>query len=235
MEKDIIDIVREKEYFELNSVELAQIADVCSSEEEFIQMKSVFVQMDSVVIENPTPKAATKASLDDLFAATYPKATPIWYAGILAKIAPKEKPIYRQPLMQLAAVALLLLLVVPMFNSNLVEPNQRLAKAEVTDEVESMSDLEMTKDEEVKTEGVILSDETEQVVLMPLQEQERVILAEDIIEEVVSEETVSLMASAAPTSTHPDGIFMGSDREEVSNSISAVESTDLLDLLTTTF
>jgi hypothetical protein len=146
------------------------VSELCSNEEEFIHMKQVFSQMSGFTEETITPKAETKESLDALFAQTYPRATPVWYSSILAVIVPKEKPIYRQPLMQLAAVALLLLLVVPLFNQDLVLQEPRMAKLEVPSE-----STEVVQDENsIETEDLaldILDEEKSASVTEPLQNE----------------------------------------------------------------
>ena len=98
MERDYLDIIKEKEFIELNSAERAEVAEICATEEEFNATKAMLLQVDSIVIEPITPNPKTKESLDSLFAQSYPKAAPLWYNAVFAVVIPKEKPIYRQPL-----------------------------------------------------------------------------------------------------------------------------------------
>ena len=237
MEKDLLDIVKDKEYFELSSSELDQLTDVCSSEEEFLQMKHVCAKMDALTKESFETKPATKASLDALFSSTYPKASPIWYSGLLTKVAPKNKPIYRQPLMQLAAVALLLLLVVPMFNSGIVGPNNKIAQADIAKEDESKVEVIGDKVEaDIFKENKPAQSDFEAQSDNLLKKQETIFVAElnDEVDFIESEMTVFSDVEEV-VSMHPDGVFIGAPELEVETSMSAVESSDLLDLLTATF
>jgi hypothetical protein len=245
MERDVIDIITEKEFHQLTKDELTQVSELCSNENEFVQMKQVFGQLANASEGIVTPKTETKASLDELFAQTYPKSSPVWYNSILAVVVPKEKPFYRQPLMQLAAVALLLLLVIPMFNNDLVVPNNKMAKAEtpaeLTEDIEvnvpeiETEMVEMEEDSEVNNQVTIESDSDTREVI------EDEFLSDDVVSQPISTTLIgerfvsSASESPVPASNHPDGIFVGGREPNVSTSISALDSEDLLDLLTTTF
>lgn len=242
MERDVIDIITEKEFHQLTPDELTQVSELCSNEEEFIHMKHVFSQMSGFTQDTVSPKAETKESLDALFAQTYPRATGAWYSSILAVVVPKEKPIYRQPLMQLAAVALLLLLVVPLFNQDLVSQEPKMAQLEVPSKsLEDIQSESLLEKEEVSVDSI---EDNEDV---SISDQFQMDLNEELLDDFNAQEPVSeiitadqsVMASFAesptPASTHPDGVFMGGSESTISLSISAMESSDLLDLLTTTF
>lgn len=246
MERDVIDIITEKEFYQLTQDELTQVSELCSSEEEFLHMKQVFNQMSGFTEQTVTPKAETKESLDALFAQTYPRATPVWYSSILAAVVPKEKPIYRQPLMQLAAVALLLLLVVPLFNQELVLPEPKIAQLEMP--LKSLEDIQ--SESSIEKEEVVMDslDENESIPVIDGLKRD---LNEEFMDEfdavntqqptsaVIASNQGAIRATSAespsPASNHPDGVFMGGDEVTISYSISAMESSDLLDLLTTTF
>ena len=121
MERDVMDIIRDKEFIELTAADRAELGEMCSSEEEFDQVKSMFAGISAMNWSNPAPKAETKESLDHLFEQKHPKAAPIWYNAPLAVIAPKGKPFYRQPLVQAAAVGLLIFLAYPLVNSSVMD------------------------------------------------------------------------------------------------------------------
>jgi hypothetical protein len=167
MERDVIDIVKEKEFIELSAAERAELGELCSTEEEFNQMKAMFSSIGAMNWSNPTPRAETKESLDHLFAQKHPKAAPIWYNAPLAVIAPKDKPIYRQPLVQAAAVGLLILLAYPFVKSNMMTsettqvavlekenlaPEVEEAKAPVNEEVEVPAEVEARNEVETPVE-----------------------------------------------------------------------------------
>ena len=147
-----MDIVREKEFIELTAAERVELEDLCSSEEEYNQIKAMFVGLGAMNWSNPTPKAETKERLDHLFAQQYPKAAPIWYNAPLAVLVPKGKPAYRQPLVQVAAVGLLVLLAYPFVKSNMMTPDHEqvaaLEKDMVSEEEVKKSEVEQntTKD-----------------------------------------------------------------------------------------
>ena len=113
MERDILDIVTKKKYFELTDTEKLELQEVCSTEEEFDQLKYVMSNVSTITWNEDSPKPETKAKLDDIFAETHPKAAPVWYTSVLTFLAPADKPFYRQPILQLAAVGLLVLLALP--------------------------------------------------------------------------------------------------------------------------
>jgi len=157
MEKDIVDIVTEKEFIQLTPVEKADLQEFCRTEEEFYQLKNVLTKVGAMTFETPSPKKETKRDLDTLFAQTYPKVGPVWHNSMFATIIPKEKPFYKQPLLHVAAVALLLLLAVPMFSSNVTDKSIKIAKNE-----NSKEDLAETKEsnheefEQLKTDDLVV-------------------------------------------------------------------------------
>lgn len=235
MKKDIVDIVMEKEFIELTQIERAELNEFCATEEEYNQLKSVFTNVKGMSFEAQKPRTETKDRLDQLFDDTYPKRSPVWYVSVLSVIIPKDKPIYRQPLMQVAAVALLFLLVVPLFRTEMTMSDNLIANNEVVvTENENNRVVEAESiEQEVSVEDVI-------------QEQERSVTAGDVvpgglassIDELEPMPTLaSGMSSSAPMSDHPDGVFMGgvSEGESVAYSQPASESSELLDLLTATF
>lgn len=92
MAKDIFDIIVEKNYHQLTSDELAEIADFCKNEEEFLAMKQVLSHTKSIA-DGPklSPREATKEKLDNLFDSTYGKSR-------------KFIPFYLNPIIRIAAV-----------------------------------------------------------------------------------------------------------------------------------
>ena len=163
MERDVIDIVKEKEFIELSAVERDELGELCSTEEEFNQMKAMFTNIGAINWSNPTPRSETKESLDHLFTQKHPKAAPIWYNAPLAVILPKNKPFYRQPLIQAAAVGLLIFLAYPLVKSNVMGDTAQVAvldkedaahevqeeKASLNDEVENLSEVELSNENEM--------------------------------------------------------------------------------------
>lgn len=95
MAKDIFDTILDKDYYQLTSNELAEIAEFCKSEEEFMAMKQVLVHSKTIA-EGPklSPKEETKEKLNDLFDFTYGKDR-------------KIIPFYLNPVIQIAAVVVI--------------------------------------------------------------------------------------------------------------------------------
>lgn len=256
-----MDIVREKEFIELTAADRAELGELCSSEDEYNQIKSMFVGMSAMDWSNPTPKAETKASLDALFAQTYPKAAPVWYNAPLAVLIPKEKPLYRQPLVQVAAVGLLVLLAYPFVNSTKLEANAdqvaTLEKEMTTPEkkeesVETTTEsMQETKEASSKEQAAtVRNDLKSRAADSPLSENpsttsvESTLTAKDAtpmnLSTTAAEVTFNATFSAdeavawtQPGSTHPDGVFVGDLPELLS--VPASENPAVFDLLTSTF
>jgi len=230
MEKDIIDIVVEKEFIQLTSDERKELAELCSTEVEFNHLKHVLVKVDEMALEENSPKAETKKSLDSLFDQTYPKASPVWYNTALSVVIPKEKPVYRQPLLQVAAVALLIFLAIPFFQSDLTQADTKIAKVdEVSVPSTESNDLKVVDEAIEENESIesrastILEEEAPEVTMEP---------APAMFDMSIASSGAPVVS---PTSSHPDGIFIGSREEELSLSQPANETLELLDLLTATF
>ena len=249
MERDIIDIVRSKEYIQLSSSEKLELVELCETEDEFNQLKSVLINVSTMKAEMPNPKEKTKNDLDALFVQTYPKSAPIWYNSIFALVIPKDKPIYRQPLLQIAAIALLLLLAVPLFNSDLIKTNQ-LAKNEVNKEESAETiQFEDTVSENQQEVSNQLENEEESLAEEITSPKEESRVQNDFFAQPVLKEESNTSISGGATMLfnedesddaffdHPDGIFDATSTESsnITMSIPASETEDLMDLLTVTF
>lgn len=244
MGRDIIDIIKEKEYHQLTSDERDEVKEICTNEEEYYQMKSIFLSVDSFSEEGLMPSGKTKERLDELFIATYPKASPVWYNSVLAVVVPKDKPIYRQPLFQLASACMLLFLVFYIPNVNLTDSSMKMAQAEQVDEepifTESPSVVDAPKTENKLTEADDVLNDQQRVIMESETRTVTVFDRSEAVEESLDELSSSFASgtsspSIAPLSVHPDGVFVGNMNDESSVSMSAAESADLLDLLTATF
>lgn len=95
MAKDIFDTILDKDYYQLTSNELAEIAEFCKNEEEFLAMKQVLLHSKTIA-EGPklAPKGETKDKLDNLFDSTYNNDR-------------KIIPFYLNPFIQIAAVVVI--------------------------------------------------------------------------------------------------------------------------------
>ncbi len=246
MERDYLDIIKEKEFMELNSAERAEVAEICATEEEFNATKAMLLQVDSIIVEPITPSPKTKESLDKLFAQSYPKAAPIWYNSVFAVIVPKEKPIYRQPLVQIAVAFLIFWMVFPFFNSELKTDNKQLAKVEKQKLEKPLTDAKTELEVPIEPQQVVspIPTVTNEQEPVNLQNEELAITTRGYAEgssapglaDAISFSAMSIEDEMVePESTHPDGVFMASSDQSIAFGQSAKESADLLDLLTATF
>ncbi len=248
MERDVMDIIKEKEFIELTPNERAELREMCSTEDEFNQMKNLFVGMEAISWSNPTPRAGTKASLDALFQQKHPKAAPIWYNSTLALIVPREKPFYRQPLIQAAAVGLLFLVAYPFVNSTSMDSktNQvaQIDEKKVEPKQGASQKSKQAAEPNQQTQSNLQRNET--IGLSDEETTTRAISsgsASDATLTAKSPRTFDVIAAAPspvigsvptrPGSTHPDGIF-NEDRAQL-YSAPASRQPAVFDLLTSTF
>ena len=250
MEKDIIEIIKSKNFFELDSSEKSELKEYCKNEDEFNQLKQAFLAVEATAFSSIKPSSKTKERLDDMFVQKYPQAAPIWYNSLAAIIAPRNKPIYKQPLMQVAAVFALLFLTVPFFTSDLendqllvAENKTILSEKELIEEdsievkeVDVVSNIAEEANEQEVSPLIIPSEEltvTAQVELMELDFEDSEMTAATFANDDV---TITSIATE-PSSSHPDGVFVGVPVENSAKtiSISVADSEDLMDLLVATF
>lgn len=232
MKKDLIDTIMEKEYVELTPAEQVELKEFCANEDEYNQMKDVFIGVESLQFEQPVPRKETKQRLDDLFDQTYPKAAPVWYSSVLTVIVPKEKPLFRQPLVQVAAVGLLFLLVYPFWTTQVNVPaekktalavNEPQKESPVVTEPEVKPVANTTPGSDAKMVTAVEETRSPQIAL----NQPAVATVDTGIDDMDMDLSVAAIAESDP-SDHPDGIF-------VAYSQPASETPELFDLLTTTF
>lgn len=229
MERDYLDIIKEKEFNELSASERTEIQSICSNEEEFNATKAMLSQVDFVMGDTLNPQKKTKDDLDRLFQQTYPKATPIWYNSLAAIVVPREKPVYRQPLVQIAAVGLILLLVFPFFNTKLEPKQVQVAQREESKPDSMQKENPIVENKQPEAESGLITQEAEPAVTSV---PSRDAFPTDMRSLSSNEQSFDVTAEE---STHPDGIFMGETNTAVAFGQSGIETEDLLDLLTATF
>ena len=241
MERDYLDIIKDKEFIELTTDERSEISELCASEDEFNALKAMLFQIDGMVVETIEPRKETKESLDQLFVQTHPKAAPLWYNSLLAVVVPKDKPIYRQPIMQLAAAFLIFWMVYPFFSTDLTNNSTQLAQVEKT-EVEKQAETI----NEVESKEVHTPSEQPLNVAAPVTGSsqglgyvaERNMPLAPVSSTLAIDATSPVMMDDVSSDefwSHPDGIFTGSAESTISYAQPADETADLLDLLTATF
>ncbi len=241
MERDVFEIVVEKDYIALSPEERIELKNYCSTEEEYNQLKRVLVGMNTMDWTNPKPKDETKERLDVLFAQSYPKAAVPWYNAALVVLIPRDKPIYRQPLLQIAALALLVFLTVPFLQPENSNSNQALVAENTTQKSEEfknedrLTEIQTVQDSEVATR----SDDN---VIEPISDGVRSNSlaatgggsSREGANEFVGLSSPEATVMSVPVSNHPDGVFIA--EEAIAYSLPASDQPDdVMDLLTTTF
>lgn len=115
MEKKIQDIIENNTFDQLSDQSLLELKDWCSTRDEFNQLKSLFETLSTLQQKsNLEPKKQTKESLDALFMKKHSMGKSASLSNsILRTIYPIDKEFYKRPLVQLAALIVIVLLVVP--------------------------------------------------------------------------------------------------------------------------
>lgn len=241
MKKDIIDIVAEKEFMELTSEERTELNEFCTNEQEYNQLKNVLLNVSSLKVESVSPRKETKESLDRLFDASFPRAAPLWQSSVLAAVIPRNKPLYMQPLMHIAAVALLLILVVPMFQKEISTTKTSIAQIENNNTEQTNLPLKQEqKDvETIREKETAIPRTTVRNDVSVIEERKEPASTDMDLSGLSFSADLPVAAGAGfdelSVSDHSDGIYTGNLETEVSFSQPASVSADLLDLLTTTF
>ncbi len=242
MVKDELDIIMKKSFFELSTEEKLSMKELFATEDEFNEIKSLFIQMEGLSSISQAPSPKLKDGLDELFYEKYPASQSNRF---LALIVPKEKPFYRQPLIQFAAIILLLLWIVPMFNSPLVEETISIAENNKKENmIEDREDSQLPSGNENKV--LIEEESADDVIPTPSDEPEQVFIKENNHKKNKSqtvmrskdvqnqqENTAEIQNSVELSSIHPDGVYRG-EIEKI-NAVSIEKQEDLLDVLTVSF
>lgn len=140
MAKDIFDIIIEKEYHQLNPEELAELAEYCKNEHEFLAMKQVLTHSKSIA-GGPklAPREATKQNLDELFMKTYGSRQ-------------RSRPFYFHPVFQAAAVLAIGFAVWVFLDNNEIPAKTNLAENSAPKETEKTADHSEEEKEPVALE-----------------------------------------------------------------------------------
>lgn len=239
MEKELVNTVLGKEFNELSNNERVALNDFCTSEEEFEQLKMVFLSVEALKkSENLQPRVETKKSLDDIFAQKHGhKPRAIWYNSALVVLYPTEKAFVKRPLVQIAAVALLLLLAYPLVNSTNIQDQSETQLAEVKVENQHVKPAP-SQTTNHKSESTFVEPAIEPIVQTRSAEMEPMyedvlVSAPDMSYEVYSSEPEAVFAGVPAVAERPDGIYTGSSTVTFSQPASA--QPQVFDLLTSTF
>ena len=249
MEKEQEQLIRNKHYFELTPNEKESLREWCATEDEFLQLKQVFEQIEEFKSLNTlNPKSETKQSLDDLFAAKHQKNMPvIWLNSIGFVLYPKNKPFFQRPLAYAAAIGIIALIATPFLFDNTLPSKPSLAQVEKNETTPTSNSKTIpsksSETQPVQVAEVSSSQESNETKPSNLESfissSEEIAVIEPVAPvEVLSSEIATVSRSMTDKSwSHPDGIFQATDKENddstVSTPISAHPS--ILDLLTATF
>jgi hypothetical protein len=232
MEKELTDLFIEKRYHELSDGEKEQVNELCASEEEFEQMRHVFLGVQLLKNEQFQAKHETKESLDGLFAAVHaPQKKVFWMHSAWLLIYPEDKAFVRKPLVQMAAVALVMLLTVPFLN------REKLVDEPLyTSKVEKITRSNSTKTDTTEPTNTAVRPGTQTDSRIPaIPTPAGVVDASDL---TASYRIGELSAERIETSSvlldfdHPDGEFKG---VTATFSCSAQQQPDVFDLITAAF
>jgi hypothetical protein len=238
MKKDLKDLMDQKRVKDLDEEEKVMLEDLAGSEEDLTGLKELFGEIDHIGGERFESRPETKRSLDSIFDNTYrDKKRVIWYNTVLVALYPTEKPLYRRPALQIAALLTIALLTVPLFNNVEVTNDQLIAKQEVPvqEEVKPTEKKDKTVVAPQVTETKSIETTAERLPVAPPSSPTEF----KIIAEAAAEESVPSMVASAGAALledkvfdHPDGIYRGTTAEV---SRSARKNLNVLDLLTPAF
>lgn len=244
MEKELVDKIMDKKFMELTSSERENFSEWFSNEDEFDQLKNVFTEVERLKLTQTfSPRTETKKSLDELFAKQQEKIKPVfWYNSLLILIYPQDKPVFRRPLIQFAAVGIILLLTIPfLFKDKMLVTNDQIAQVENLEPKEKQN-IESANKHTEATETMDKNEiAAERSDVAPFIDSRTVI---DGLEEVHinSGSSGASVAADIPTfafsssitdSKHPDGIYVGTSTVAYSQAASAEPA--IFDLLTAAF
>jgi len=244
--KDVFDLIAERNFDQMNQEEHSLVAEVCANEDEFLQMKQVLLQINDINSVKQEPSAKVKSSLDDIFAAqSFPKSAPIWYNRLWVAMYPKEKKMYQRPIIQVAAVLLLIVGILPMVMNTNFENAPSIAKLQKPTQDTLNQKMSPNKKEESRSKQISVDANAakppyiqvpESMSTKDLHHNPQMVraLEADHAETFISHD-VSAPPVAKALENHPDGVFKGEVTVADKYSIAVSEQPEILDLLTATF
>ena len=150
MEKKIQDIIENNTFDQLSEQSLLELKDWCTTRDEFNQLKSLFETLSTLQQKsNLEPKKQTKESLDALFMKKHSMGKSASLSNsILRTIYPIDKEFYKRPLVQLAALIVIVLLILPFLNApdKLISSHNQVANIKA-DNTSSNNEKSLKKNE----------------------------------------------------------------------------------------
>lgn len=174
--KEAEEIIISKRFFELTPSELEAVKEFAANEEDYEAMRWFLQQTktsfaEEKIVASPNLRAGVMAHLNQ-----QPASKTIWLNGVGAFLFPAQKKFYQYPAFQMAAVAILLVGFVFLYDGRMSESDQGLAS----------NDLE---NEQVISENKIVTEDVEKTG--------------EVVETVPVEEAQDLDARTQPGTTGP--------------------------------
>ena len=155
--KEVEDIIISKKYFELTPSELELVKELAANEEDFEAMKWFLASTkSSLASDQISPNSALRSNVM-AHLHKQPAQKTIWLNSVAAFMFPAQKKFYQMPALQMAAVAVLLIGVVFVYNGNFKEQDNLALNTPVTDNV-------TTSDETIVTESLNLNEPSKEII-----------------------------------------------------------------------
>lgn len=256
MKANDFDIIFQKTFQELTEADKLEMQEMFTTEDEFLQLKYVLSSINSTVLEQEKaiePSPRIKENLDHLFNQTYQNKGILWYNAVGTFFISKEKKLYQQNLVRIAAVLLVMLLVVPLWNNDLKQEKPMLSQLDKTpeekaDDTKTETSVSPTENKSDSFQSTVVKDTQGKDVTVAFDKSagdsfEKLAEAsrdEEALEDLSQDAKVSpqpeMTFAGTAVSKHPDGIFIGATDDAIRPSNFALKDhLDVLDILTATY
>ena len=146
MEDQLMEIFKRKSFSELTIKELENFKELYSTEEEYENLKSFYSQLHLYKTNQPFgTHYMTKGNLDELFAKEHSKK------GIIQRLFPSDKSFYLNPILQVAALLVVVFLIYKLNKETTIDEPQ-LAVLETNDKKETKIKSGENKESTIKNE-----------------------------------------------------------------------------------
>jgi hypothetical protein len=173
MENHIKQIIQNYQYYELDETQKDLVSKWASNSDEFDALKRTFIATEAMGKDEVNP--TIKQRLDVRFAEKHKNERLVWYNKLWIFLWPEDTQLYKRPLLQFAAICLIVVFTIPFF-PNLEK--QQLAmnekKQEVQQEEQAPTDKTVDrKNDSERTEDILNEEKEAEVLVEPLKSEER--------------------------------------------------------------
>lgn len=250
METETLNHILAKSYADLTAAERAEIADLCTSEEEFLHLRDVFAAVDAMAeaTTKQEPLPQTKRKLDELFYQTHQKKGVLWYNTLWTALYPAEKSWYQRPALQLAAVFVLLIALYPVWNNQRAFQEQKMmARLEEPAGISAAPPAEADQSQPVLSDANAVQKAESAPDAVEFQMYDKRTVNADISYDEIAAPPISYGSVNAEMKesvswnamekafAHPDGIYADSTVYNKSTVYSLDQNLAVLDVLTATY